>query len=366
MEFLIDKKYFSLQLKKISNIIKTNDLNNIFAYMKVVCEDEKIFLYASNEIMGIQLCIDEKITIKKNGSFVIEFAVLNKIIEKIKCDSILLKISENSLLIYDKNSSVTLNLFSEQEFVDLSFEENGQEKFILNNKMIVQVNAKILISAIKNKDDITPYKGVCVNSEKEDGFIEFTCTDTHQLSYIKFPFKGVKFCNTLFPSLFSCLILSSSDTECFFSNRRIICKQDNIIYNCALIEGKYQSASKIINSEPPYTVMLSNNLFINCIEKAIIIGGNDIRANFTFLKDEVIISCQNIERGVYSEKIPFINNTNIKEEIKIIFNPSKILSLLKCIETENVVIQFTSPLLPILIKEEKNSNFVSLTLPLRR
>ncbi|MDR2653786.1 MAG: hypothetical protein LBB39_00555 [Mycoplasmataceae bacterium] len=367
MEFAIDKKLFASSLKKLSSVVKNNDINNVYAYIKIDCNEEEIFLYANNEIMGARITLNTNITIKKTGSIDIEYSTFSKIIDKISSDKITLKVENNSLLIIDNKFTITLNLYNEQEIEELDFSIQDKEKFVLNEKILTEINKKVVISCIKNKDDITPYRGVYASNERIDGIIEFVCTDTCQLSYMKFPYEcKQKFSLILFPVLLSLLNSVPTDAYCYIASNRIICQQDNIIYNCALVEGKYQSAIKIIESNPPCSVYINNNALINCIEKAIIVGGNDVRANFSFNTDKVVISCQNIERGVYLEDISYTKEEGIEQPIKLISNPSRLLSLLKCIDGENVLIQFTSSLSPILIKDEKNQNFIALTLPLRR
>jgi DNA polymerase-3 subunit beta len=122
---------------------------------------------------------------------------------------------------------------------------------------------------------------------------------------------------------------------------------------------------KVIEGTNIFNFYINKNLFINSLDKALIFSNDETSTvTLTLNANEMTVFSQDIDKGALNEKL--VIKGNIKEEIKVVLNVNKLLILLKNIANEEVLFELSSNITPILLKNPKNSDYVSLILPARR
>jgi DNA polymerase-3 subunit beta len=134
---------------------------------------------------------------------------------------------------------------------------------------------------------------------------------------------------------------------------------------CRLLEGTYPSAIKTIEGNNQFNFLVNKTDFINAIERGMIVASGDKKPSITIniQHDKLKLTCRSVECGASYEELDIQGNVN--ETITISLNAKLLLDLIKNINTEKAIFEFTSNNKPIIIKNENDTNYVSLILPIR-
>jgi DNA polymerase-3 subunit beta len=129
-----------------------------------------------------------------------------------------------------------------------------------------------------------------------------------------------------------------------------------------LVEGEYIKYSQIIPLEWQTRFTVSSSELGQCIDRAsTITSGSNNLISFNISSNQVHIDSNN-ELGNVHEVI----NTQVEgKEIQIAFNARYISDILKNIDSQNIVLSFTTNVSPCVITPADDDNFLYLLLPVR-
>jgi DNA polymerase-3 subunit beta len=131
-----------------------------------------------------------------------------------------------------------------------------------------------------------------------------------------------------------------------------------------LIEGEFIKYENFFKKEFSTLVTCKREHIINSLERSMLISKGPAKINSIKLKigDEKIEVTSKTETGLFKEEIAVeVDGT----DMEIGFNPRYLVDALKVLEHENVLMQFTSPLTPCIIKGQDDEDGVYLVTPLR-
>jgi DNA polymerase-3 subunit beta len=131
-----------------------------------------------------------------------------------------------------------------------------------------------------------------------------------------------------------------------------------------LIEGEFIKYENFIKKEFTSVVTVKREFLVDSLERAMLISKGPIKINSVKLKvsDDTVEITSKTETGVFYDEIP-VEVDGV--DIEIGFNPKYLVDALKALETENVILQFTSPLTPCIIKGQDDEESLYLVTPLR-
>jgi DNA polymerase-3 subunit beta len=213
--------------------------------------------------------------------------------------------------------------------------------------------------------------GVLIDSTRQSSTIEATGTDGLHLIYIKEKYDGEKnkiIINNETIKQLNFLINQSTGVQnifFFLHNNQLMVQINNSLLLCRLLEGTYPSAIKTIEGHNELNFTINKNEITNAIERGMIVASGDKKPSITLniQHGKLKLTCRSVECGASYEELNI--DGNIKETITISLNAKLLLDLIKNIDTNKVLFEFTSNNKPIIIKNENDANYVSLILPIR-
>lgn len=130
-----------------------------------------------------------------------------------------------------------------------------------------------------------------------------------------------------------------------------------------LLEGEFIKYSSIIPEEYNLKVTVKRDEISECIERASLMGkeGNSSLIKFDIQENEIIIT-SNSQLGMVKEEVNIIMQG---QPLQIAFNSKYFLDILKIIEEEEIVMEFSSSVSPCIIKNKEKGNCIYLVLPVR-
>jgi DNA polymerase-3 subunit beta len=371
MKFSANKKVFLDQLKKVASVSTASDINPIYENLLIECESDKINIYAINEILAIKAIVDKDIKVESTGKCMVNANIFSRIIDKISDNEFTIEtISDSLLKITSGYFTSNINLFKHEDTMNFDFEEIGNKNTIpfsyfkeINDKLIKIIPPTKIMQT-------SPFRGILFDSTRNPNTLETVATDTYHLGCINKSFDGEQFKIIVSPEIIKTIYShnrNNVDLSLFIKNNRILIVADNTFYNCSLIEGAYPSASKIIEAPYDFNFTINKNKLINAIDKAIIISDDSAApiVSLTIRSHLINISGYDVEKGNSSEDIEITSNIN-EDTIKIVLNSSNLLSLIKNIDSQEVLFKLNGSFKPIIINDANNTDYTSLILPIKR
>ena len=374
MKFLINKNELLEVLKFCEKIIDTKFNNNPVLNNIILDINNISKCICSNGIISGQYVIDKnKITIEQPGKIYFKNKILLETISKIKEEQISFEKIENSVILIKTDSFTSeINILNEDNYPKLNFSTTNLDEIQISSEIINEIYKKNSKCVLNDFNQPKPINGIYFSTELETGYLTTLSTDTFRLSYLKsiinteikidFILNNIAilvasqiFKNNELVSIF----INNTDKRVFISNGKYTIMDKQIL-------GDYpvDIFIKAFNIEKNTTFTIKKNELINSLELSKVTVNLE-RNPITILeigKDSIYLNSSSYEIGTSRVKIDFDNL--IGPELKIGFNISFFLTLLKNIDSEKVNIYIENNLKPILLVGE-NLNFQQLILPVK-
>ena len=355
----------------LSNLtIDSSNINPFLTgiYMKV--SDNVISLTSSNLNNSSFIVMNEGFKVEEGGVLLIKGSTLLNLLSQIKDEEITLtKVENNVLNITTSSGSYNLNLFNEESFPAISFDNQNWLKFELSTKLIKKISSSVASCVVPTSDITNIYNGISIKTDETEGFIEITGTDGHHLAYLKHPFEGPKFhfiINLETLHFIEKITSESKNAKFHLNNQNLIVEVDNNLYLCKLIEGTFKSLNKWINEKYENYLVLNKKEFENIINISLILATNNKKPSIELQikKDKININTINNECGSSSQTIKILD-TNIQQNYVITLNVKLLQHIIKAIPGEETKFNFINENKQILINTKDDPELSYLILPIR-
>ena len=375
MKFIIEKNELLDVLKfceKIINVKYNSNpiLNNIVLditdnYCKCIC---------SNGVISGQYNIEKnKISIEQNGKICLKNKILLDIISKIPEEQISFEKIENTVVAIKTNSfNSEINIQNEENYPKINFLFDNLEKIDISNEVINEIYKKNNSCVFNDFNQPKPINGIYFSTELEDNFLTSLSTDTFRLAYLKTPIntnlKTSFILNSITLSVASQIFKNNEDISFFINDadKKIFLSNKKMVIMDKQILGDYPTDVFIraFNIQKNTSFSINKNELINSLELGKVTVNLE-RNPITILEinnHEIFLNSSSYEIGSSKVKINFHDLSG--DNLKIGFNVSFFLTLLKNIDSEIVNISIENNLKPILLVGE-NDNFKELILPVK-
>ncbi|WP_406614103.1 DNA polymerase III subunit beta [Mycoplasma corogypsi] len=191
MKFSIKKKVIQQAVDFISNYIDNNDTNIFFRSIKFELDESELILTGSSTTMSARkiLTVDEdNIKHEINGHFYVNAQNLKNIIKGMETEIQFTLRSDGVLEIQEDNdvfelSTVEIDLISNVVFADT------KNRFKIKSKVFERIISNVAVStSVGENAKNDSYKCIRIKND-ENGYINFSATDTFRLSFEKLPIK---------------------------------------------------------------------------------------------------------------------------------------------------------------------------------
>jgi DNA polymerase III subunit beta len=148
-----------------------------------------------------------------------------------------------------------------------------------------------------------------------------------------------------------------------FTQNQILFNLDKTKIISRLLVGEFIKYDSIIPHEYNLKIIAKRDALQDCIERASLLAkdGNTNLVKFDIKEDNLIIT-SNSQLGKVKEEINIILQG---ESLQIAFNSKYLIDLLKIMEEQEVIMEFSSSVSPCVVKNKENDNCTYLILPVR-
>lgn len=313
--------------------------------------------------IGITTTLDADV--RENGSVVLSARLFSDIIRRMPEDTITIETDEK-LIVYISSGKVDYKIIgiSDEEYPELP-SVNGSDNLTINGDTLRSM-IRQTIYAVSEKDIKPAHKGSLF--EIGNGNIKIISVDGYRLAIRteRIDYNDEKSFIVPGKSLSEVTKLITDETEdvqITVGDRHIVFQIDNYSIITRLIEGEFMNYKAALPKTHSTEMKVNTRQFINSIERMSLLLTEKLKSPIRCKIEDGLIktSCNTSLGQAYDEFPADING----EDIEIGFDNKYLLDALRNSETDEVKMQLSSPLSPIVLMPSEGDSFLFLVLPVR-
>lgn len=367
MKIVISKKQLLNVLTDVEKCVSKTEIIPITGSVVVSAEKDLVSFITTDTEKGIKAVV--KTNVKEEGTIAIPFKKFIGLAKELSSDSdITISSSGLKATIVSGKSKFNISLFNPEEFPSMDFECNNGDKILIKEKDLKKIGQYITLTT--SNDPVAPIlQGLCLNTNSE-GIVKSWSTDRNRLSEYKCSYegesgfkKGIIVPSETIMSINS-ILRESDDNVCVMTNySSVFFKTDDKTICSRLITGDYPDFSKKIPSNS-HVLSFNRNELLGAIKQVMpfvtkdIFGvvldiGSDNKAKIMFQNQsgdaEVVVDVTQVGG----------------EQFKCRINCDYILSFLRVVKGENVVIEVSDEKGGLVCKSDDEEGYLSILMPMR-
>ena len=368
MNFKINKKAFLDALiisnKALSPTIPLPILSGIYLNVK----KEAIVLTSSDSNISIQIelnnIVDNILQVFEEGEIVIDSRYILEIVRKIPGSDISIETIDGSLLrISGGNSEFKLNCTEASEYPKISF-LSASKPFEIEGKILKSVVDDTIFAC---SDSMVRPVLTGVNLKASANTLRVAASDSYRVALrtVMIDYNGDF--NITVPSKYLndiCNSINEADKVYIqIDNQKIIFKFANTLILTRLLDDEFPNVMKLIPASSSHTLVLNRNEFKSAIDRASFIkteGKNIIKLSINDSKVD-ITSFNNQSSSFESIKVLSFSG----EPLDITCRGNYLQDALSTFKSDEVILNFSGPLKPIIISSKEDNNLIQLVSPFR-
>jgi len=343
------------QLPVLANILLTSKKN-------------KLLISATNLENSISISIGAKV--QKEGEITVPARVITDLVSNLQTGQIELSSEKERLKVSSQNFNSEISGMNSSDFPAIP-QTIGKGSFSLPRGDFIDSLSKVLFSV--STDETRPVlTGVLFIFRKEG--ITLVSTDGFRLSQreIKVKTSG-KLEKMILPKnvLGELVRLSSDEEEIRFSYKesesQVIFSLNNSILASRVIEGEFPDFEKIIPDKSMYKIHLDKEELLRAVKLASVFAresANMIKVKIK--KDSLQVSAESSQSGSQEAKVDAkVEGIKDSKGFDIAFNYRFIEDFLQTVDSDEILLEFSSENAPGVFTEKKDSNYLHLVMPVR-
>jgi DNA polymerase-3 subunit beta len=365
MIFSSNKEELLNALQVVTRAVSLKNPLPILSGIKFEAGEVRVVISATDLELGISCSYQAEVF--EPGKAVLPAKVITELIRRIPDVPVLFKadVMNGSVVVQYGQSEASINGYPVEEFPDFPLAE-GDLKFSLPGDVLRELIRQVLFATAK--DENRPlYTGVLF--EIANGEINVVATDTHRLAWRKFSLDKTDDINInlIIPGktlneLAKVTGASDLPVEITAAENQVIFNVGEVCLISRLIGGNFPNYRQVIPKEYISRIRLKARDLAESAERAALLtreGSPIIKIN---IGDNILVVSVNTEAGRVREEMPVFQEG---ENMQFALNARYLSDALKAIGTEEVVLEFTGPLSPVILKPVGEMEYLSLLLPVR-
>lgn len=330
--------------------------------------NDKLKLTTNNLEIGCEHVLDSEIL--EEGKTVVDIRMLNEIIRKIEDEVVEISVNDNLFTLKSVNGVFKLATMNANEYPKLPV--FNVDSTIELKQRIFKDMIKRSIFCVSNDENRMIYNGALV--KVEDNILTIVAIDGFRLALRKhLSEKNINNFKAIIPGkVLNELLKILLDTEDSFvqigvnKNQALFKIGDSVIIS-KIIEGDFLNYNAIIPENYETKVKVKTKNLLDSFERvALFAKENKEKDKKSPVKmqiglDGIILSCVS-DTGDAKEVISSVVEG---KEIEIGFNPRYVIEALKAIDDQEISIEFTTNISPVLIKPIVNNDYIYVVLPIK-
>lgn len=363
MKFQCSRQKLNEAVTNVQRAVSTKSTIPALEGILIKALNNKITLCGYDLEIGITTTLDADV--RENGAAVLSAKLFADIIRRMPEDTITIETDEK-LIAYISSGKVVYKIIgiSDEEYPELP-SVNGSDNLNINGGTLRSMISQT-IYAVSEKDIKPTHKGSLF--EIENGNIKIISVDgyrlairTEQINYndeksFIVPGKSLSEVTKLITD-------EEKDVQITVGDRHIVFQIYNYSIITRLIEGEFMNYKATLPKTHSTEMKVNTRQFINSIERMSLLLTERLKSPIRCKIEDGLIktSCNTSLGQAYDEFPADISG----EDIEIGFDNKYLLDALRNSETDEVKIQLSSPLSPIVIMPSDGESFLFLVLPVR-
>lgn len=371
MKFTINREEFTKTLLNVSRIVSSKNTIATLSMLKLTLDSKGLNVVGSNDDMTISETIplfkEDKEIIRdiKQGSILVNARIITEIARKIEGEELTFELIDDSIIrIANEKTNFDLNSISADEYPDVNLEFEGSHIILEKNQFVDAVEE--VSFAASQKD--TRLLLTCINLTGDENSLTITATDGARLA--------CRILETNIGQNFSinissrCLVeimktfTNEDQVEMFISEKKVLFVLNNMVMTSRLVPGEYPTTKNIIPKNFFYFLEVNSSEFLNTLDRISLLSAereNVIKLTLTSERCEV--SSKSSQIGSAVETLNLFKYQG--ERLEISFNASFVISAIKALKCEDVLISFIGEMKPFTVTNKNDKNIIQLITPLR-
>jgi DNA polymerase III subunit beta len=327
-------------------------------------EDQKLKIAATNLEIGVIKFIPVKVD--GTGDITVPAKTLLDIISGLGPTSVELESVGNNLTIRSAKFKATINGIPSSEFPVIPLPEG--DGISLPKEVISEIHSIVFASAADEGRPIL----TGILTEVSAGFLNLVATDGFRLAHkqVKLSDERQEFKSLIprrtFEEVARIILEDEADNIEIRSSKdknQIIFKVGQTIVSSRLIEGQFPSWQKIIPTNTTTRVIVDRGVFLQATKLASVFARNEANiVTCKIMKDGLTLSSEAKELGSQENEV---EATIEGDELSIAFNAKFLLEAISNAPGTQLIIEFSGPLSPALIKPVGMEGLEYIVMPVR-
>ncbi|WP_315819052.1 DNA polymerase III subunit beta [Paraflavitalea speifideaquila] len=367
MKFIVSSSALLKQLQQISGVINANTVLPILEDFLFEIDKNRLTVVATDleTVMKVQMDVEAK----DSGRVCIPAKILIDSLKNIPDQPLTFNI--------DKNYSVEITSDNGKYKVMGENPDNFPKEPVADDTSSFTLSSVALVTAINKTlfavsgDDLRPaMTGVYFEMDKKG--LQFVATDAHRL--VRYKRKDVscpKNDSLIVPKKPLNLLkaaLPSNDDELTvsYNSNHLFVKHGTTQMSCRLIDARFPDYKVVIPSDNPYKLILNKADFQSALRRVSVFSNKST--------NQVVLNISGSELQLAAQDVDFSfeGNERMKcqydgEDLAIAFNAKFLIEMLNAAESEDVVVELSTPTKAGIIKpteQDDNEEMLMLVMPL--
>ena len=368
MKIICEKENIIKALNSVTKAVASKPTMPILEGILIQTNNTEVKLTTYDLEMGIEYII--KSEVKEEGAIVVNATMFSEIIRKLPNTEITIYVNENNLLVIECEGSLyklaTMNPSDFPELPQINIENSIQ---IEQNTLREMIRKTIFaVSTEENRPIFTGCLFEIVNNKLNvvavDGFrlawkSKYLQTKVNDFNAV-IPGRTLNEINKILVDSFETITIGVAKNQALFEleNCKIVTR---------LLDGEFLNYSSVIPETWETRIRVNRQNLLNCFERVSLISSSSMEKEKKYPVKvsidigKITISCTNQTGDAKEEMMVSTEGKNLE----VGFNPKYFLDACRCIDDEEIFVDFGSNISPCIIRPIEESDYVYMILPIR-
>ena len=368
MKIICEKENIIKALNSVTKAVASKPDNPILEGILIQTNNDEVKLTTYDLEIGIEYIISCEV--KEEGAIVINATMFSEIIRKLPNTEIAIYVNDNNLLVIECEGSLyKLATMNPSEFPELP--QINIENSIKIEQNVLREMIRKTIFAVSSEENRPIFTGCLfeitnnkLNVVAVDGFrlawkSKYLQTKVNDFKAV-IPGRILNEINKILIDTFETVTIGVAKNQALFEleNCKIVTR---------LLDGEFLNYSSVIPETWETRIRVNRSNLLNCFERISLISSSSIEREKKYPVKvsidigKIVISCTNQTGDAKEEMMVSTEGKNIE----VGFNPKYFLDACRCIDDEEIFIDFGSSISPSIIRPINEGDYVYMILPIR-
>ena len=372
MKLRINRVELLNNLSKVARAVNSKTPLLALTGIKFTLTEDYLELIGSDSDLSIR-CIIEKeknekqiIEIEEIGSVVINEKIICEIIRKVDSEMVEISVVDDLAKIKSDKSIFSVNCIPAIDYPSILFNDSANGQTFSIDALELKSLFDQTLFATSDKESRPILTGL--NFKCEGNSLEVVATDTYRLTKKVLTINESLQFNVTVPKAalddVNKIVELGQNVIVTITDKKVLFNLGDCMINTRIISGTYPDTSRLIPNEFSQTLSISTKELVGALDRACILlteKNNVVKLNMD--TEEVFVSSKSSEIGYVVEKLNEYAYEG--EKLTISFSAKYLLDAIRALASDEISLQFTGDMKPIIIKSKTNPALTELILPVR-